>query len=216
MIKRRRRQFREIEVVECLILQEATIPCYRCGIPFTIEDVRAKNIQKEHLHEFNLDGPDVPGNCRFSHAAAPCHHTVTNGPPATSAGSSKNRLAKANNPGRTQKFVVQKSPLPVALITESWTCGACGEYGHGAPNTHHCPKRQGPKIDQSAIWSIRVDNGWCATADGRKPSNLGRTVATACGKNIIVPCTRQKHFPTCAECRGALKAGADMALPGTK
>jgi hypothetical protein len=105
-----RRRFREIEVIDTLLIQGVTIPCYRCGVAFTREDVKAKNIQKEHLHELTLGGPDIPDNCRFSHTAAPCHHTITNGTKATSAGSSKHRAAKANNPGRKDKFVVQKRP----------------------------------------------------------------------------------------------------------
>lgn len=106
----RRRQFREIEVIETLLIQGVIIPCYRCKIPFTLEDVRARNIEKEHLHEVILDGPDMPDNCRFSHAAAPCHHTVTNGTKATSAGSSKHKAAKIRS-GHTDKFVVNKPPI---------------------------------------------------------------------------------------------------------
>lgn len=93
---RPRRQFREIEVLETLIVhQGVAIPCFRCGVAFTADDVKRGNIEKEHLHERGLDGPDEPFNCRYSHKSEPCHHTVTNGPPATSAGSSKHRIAKA-------------------------------------------------------------------------------------------------------------------------
>jgi hypothetical protein len=123
-----RRQFREIEVVETLLLQGAIIPCFRCRIAFTIEDVKARNIEKEHLHEVVLDGPDEPGNCRFSHAAAPCHHTVTNGKPATTAGSSKNRIAKATQPSRIEKFQVRKTPLDADAVSEpTGRCRRCGE-----------------------------------------------------------------------------------------
>ncbi|HEY2010564.1 MAG TPA: hypothetical protein VGH23_16360 [Rhizomicrobium sp.] len=108
--KRLTRPFREIQVIETLIRQDVVIPCYRCKIPFTLDDVKSKNIQKEHIHEVILGGPDVPDNCRFSHAAAPCHHTVTNGNGATSAGSSKHKAAKIR-PKRTQKFVVEKPVL---------------------------------------------------------------------------------------------------------
>ncbi len=108
---RRRRQFREIEVLETLIVhQRVAIPCFRCKIAFTEEDVKTGNIEKEHLHEFGLDGPDEPFNCRFSHKEG-CHSVITNGPPATSAGSSKNRAAKANNPERRVNFIVNKPPL---------------------------------------------------------------------------------------------------------
>jgi ferredoxin len=109
--KRRRRRFSEIEVIETLIHQGIEVPCFRCKVPFTREDVRTKNIQKEHLQELELEGADKPFNCRFSHRDAPCHHTVTNGTPATAAGSSKHRIAKANNATRIDKFVVNKRPL---------------------------------------------------------------------------------------------------------
>jgi len=105
---RRRRTFREIEVIETLLIQGVTIPCFRCGIAFTRDDVKAKNIQKEHLHEHVLDGPDMPDNCRFSHK--PCHAIITNGNGATTAGSSKNRIAKATQPKRIAKFAVNKPP----------------------------------------------------------------------------------------------------------
>lgn len=105
-----RRRFTEIEVIETLLIQGEMIRCFRCKEPFTLENVQTKNIQKEHLHELALDGPDKPFNCRFSHRDAPCHHTVTNGTPATSAGSSKHRLAKTRGT-RAEKFAVQKKPL---------------------------------------------------------------------------------------------------------
>lgn len=108
---KRRRQFRELEVLEVLIVhQHVAIPCFRCGAAFTEEDVRTGNIEKEHLHERALEGPDEPFNCRFSHKAAPCHHTVTNGTPATTAGSSKQRIAKTTAT-RADKFLVDKPAL---------------------------------------------------------------------------------------------------------
>jgi len=119
--RRRRRQFREIEVIETLVVHQfVPIPCFRCGVPFTADDVRTRNIQKEHLHELELDGPDQPFNCRYSHAAAPCHHTVTNGTKATSAGSSKNRIAKANNENRRAKFRVEKRAPGEAKPQSRW------------------------------------------------------------------------------------------------
>lgn len=105
-----RRQFREQEVLETLIVHQGeTVRCFRCKKPFTAEDVRAKNIQKEHLHERGLEGPDMPMNCRYSHYD-PCHKIVTNGTPATSAGSSQHRLAKTRGT-RAEKFSVNKRPL---------------------------------------------------------------------------------------------------------
>lgn len=105
-----RRRFSEIEVIETLLIQGETVRCFRCKEPFTLENVQTKNIQKEHLHEVALDGPDKPFNCRFSHRDAPCHHTVTNGTPATTAGSSQHRLAKTRGT-RAAKFAVKKQRL---------------------------------------------------------------------------------------------------------
>lgn len=127
------RQLRELEVLEVLIGQGAVIPCKRCRVAFTMEDVKTGNIECEHLHEKALGGPDEPGNRAFSHKARPCHASVTHGPPATSAGSSRNRVAKANDPRRTEKFVVQKTaPQPPAptpeLLAPPARCRGCGGY----------------------------------------------------------------------------------------
>lgn len=97
----RRRKFKDREVLEVLHHQGIVIPCFRCGVPFTLEDFRhAGWIDKEHLHELELDGPDEPGNCRYSHGLKNpnhnCHNVATNGTKASKAGSSKNRIAKAN------------------------------------------------------------------------------------------------------------------------
>lgn len=124
----RRRQFRETEVLECLLLQGAIIPCYRCRVTLTLPDVKGKNVQKEHLHELALDGPDEPDNCRFSHSD--CHAVITNGTGATTAGSSKNRVAKATQPKRIEKFQVIKTPLDrPAELDPGAKCRGCGEYG---------------------------------------------------------------------------------------
>lgn len=130
------RQLRELEVIEVLISQGAVIPCYRCRLAFTMDDVKAKNIQNEHLHEKKLGGPDEPGNRRFSHAARPCHATVTHGPPHTFAGSSRHKIAKANDPERKAKFVVERKPLALPVTVDATTrCRRCGEY----PDACTCP-----------------------------------------------------------------------------
>ena len=90
------------------------IPCYRCKVPFTVEDVRAKPtepnaIQKEHLHPIAMDGPDTPENCRLSHNA--CHKIETNGNGATTAGSSKHQIAKTKR--------VEKARLEEEALTPS-------------------------------------------------------------------------------------------------
>ncbi len=102
-----RRRFTERDVIRTLIHQGVTLTCFRTGEPITLENVG--QIEREHLHEVALDGPDVPANCRYSLKAA--HKIATNGTKSTTAGSSKNRIAKANNPNRTQKFAVNKPPV---------------------------------------------------------------------------------------------------------
>jgi hypothetical protein len=77
---------------------------FRTGEPITLENVA--QIEREHLHEIALGGPDVPENCRYSLKGS--HKIATNGTPATTAGSSKNRIAKANNPNRKENFIVRK------------------------------------------------------------------------------------------------------------
>jgi hypothetical protein len=125
-----RRQGREQEVLGVLIAQGAVIPCFRCRVAFTTEDHAKGNIEKEHLHELELEGPDEPRNWRFSHKAKPCHATVTHGNGATVAGSSRHRIAKATDPKRIEKFQVQKRPLdrPPA-IDPGIKCRRCGEWG---------------------------------------------------------------------------------------
>lgn len=123
-----RRQFREMEVLAVLLMQGAVIPCKRCRVAITIEQVKAGGVQKEHLHELRLGGADEPHNCSFSHAE--CHKLVTFGSPATTAGSSANRIAKATEPKRIDKFVVNKPPLDrPPVIDPGERCRRCGEYG---------------------------------------------------------------------------------------
>ena len=102
-----RRRFTERQTLECAIRQGAVIPCMRCKVPFTVET--AREAEREHLHELILGGADTIDNCGYSHGE--CHGIQTNGNGATTAGSSANRIAKANNPTRIDKFVVNKKPL---------------------------------------------------------------------------------------------------------
>ena len=86
----RRKRLTERQTLAVAISQGAVIPCYRCRVAFDAETI--KTAEREHLHELELDGEDTPENCRFSHKE--CHDLITNGTKATSAGSSKNRIAK--------------------------------------------------------------------------------------------------------------------------
>lgn len=124
----RRRQFRELEVLATLLMQGAVIPCKRCRIAITIEDVKGGNVEKEHLHEIELGGEDEPHNCAFSHKAKPCHATVTHGNGATFAGSSRHKIAKATDPERIEKFRVHKKPLDADRVgLPSGRCRYCGQ-----------------------------------------------------------------------------------------
>lgn len=90
-----RSAFSERKVIETLLRQGAVIPCFRCRIALTLEDVAT--VEREHLVEVGLDGENTPENCRYSHGQRSeqgCHGIVTNGNGATSAGSSKHRIAK--------------------------------------------------------------------------------------------------------------------------
>ncbi len=126
-----RKRFNEREVIETLAWQGVVIPCFRCKEPLCYigtyrltgdEPVmiwpKGDGIQREHLHELGLARDevhrrqlDVPGNCRFSHES--CHAVITNGTPATSAGSSKHRIAKTRGT-RAEKFAVQKLSIDSA------------------------------------------------------------------------------------------------------
>lgn len=113
--KRRRKRFTERAVLETLLHQGAVLLCHRCKVPFSLsKDAPGQDgvpawrrfqdqhwvgrAEREHLHEHGLDGPDVPANCRYSCATS--HKVVTFGTKATSAGSSKHRMAKADRIAR--------------------------------------------------------------------------------------------------------------------
>jgi hypothetical protein len=106
----RRRRFSEREVIETLWHQGVNIPCRRCG-QIIRPEARGTDgqfhidVEREHIHEIALGGPDIPANCRYVHRV--CHAQITNGTKATTAGSSKHRIAKTK-PHRTRKFQVNK------------------------------------------------------------------------------------------------------------
>lgn len=106
-----RKRFTEQQVIETLWIQGVSITCFRCGgiiqpVLLGAEKSYYFPLQREHIHEIELGGPDTPANCRYSHIE--CHSIVTNGTPATSAGSSKHRIAKAKRIVRTGKMVPKK------------------------------------------------------------------------------------------------------------
>ncbi len=106
-----RKRYSERQVLETLAWQGIFVCCYRCGEPFWIEAgegclYRQLDPEREHLHEVALDGPDIPANCRYS--CSNCHNLITNGTKATSAGSSKQRIAKVK---RLQNPEASKRPM---------------------------------------------------------------------------------------------------------
>jgi hypothetical protein len=101
-----RRRFTEKDVIRTLIHQGVEIRDFRTDERITLDNV--DQIEREHLHEVALGGPDEPANCRYSLKAS--HDVISNGNGATTAGSSKNRIAKATQPKRIAKFVVNKQP----------------------------------------------------------------------------------------------------------
>ncbi len=82
-----RKRFSEREVLATLMTQQV-IFCFRCKMAIT----DAKDAEREHILEIALGGKDEPANCAYSHAW--CHFAITNGTKATTAGSSKQRIAK--------------------------------------------------------------------------------------------------------------------------
>lgn len=99
----KRRRFSEADVLAAVHFNHGAIRCYRCKEPLEPH----QKIEREHLTEVAIGGLDLPQNCAYSHKD--CHSVVTNGPPATSAGSSKNRIAKTKR--IPKKMVVSKPPI---------------------------------------------------------------------------------------------------------
>lgn len=97
-----RKRFSESEVIHTLMHQGTLIWCYRCKVRFELND----KIEREHLVEVALGGADIPFNCAYSHAS--CHAKITNGSKATTAGSSKQRIAKVR---RIQNPKPSKHPM---------------------------------------------------------------------------------------------------------
>lgn len=108
----KRKRFSEREVIETLAWQGILVTCFRCRAPFYTPAPTggmfnlSDKIEREHIHEVALGGPDIPKNCRYS--CGPCHDKVTNGTKATSAGSSKQRIAKVK---RLQNPKPSKRPM---------------------------------------------------------------------------------------------------------
>lgn len=104
-----RRRLSEREVIAVLLQQGAVIRCPRCKELL----ISAGDIEREHFHELALGGRDEVANCFYSHGA--CHAVVTNGTPATTAGSSKHKIAKTArmaSGGRKKRYPPPRSRAP--------------------------------------------------------------------------------------------------------
>lgn len=93
----KRKKFSEKEVIETLAHQGVIVACYRCHKPLMVRGgdgilYWVDGAEREHITEIALGGADAPHNCAYSHEA--CHAKITNGTKATTAGSSKQRIAK--------------------------------------------------------------------------------------------------------------------------
>ena len=82
--------------------------CYRCIDVLTLEEIERGEIEREHFLERALGGADEPSNCVYSHKA--CHAIVTNGTKATTAGSSKHRIAKCKRIANPKQKPKRKWP----------------------------------------------------------------------------------------------------------
>lgn len=91
------------EVIDVLLRQGATVPCFRCGQPVTT----GKDAEREHFLEKALGGDDSADNARISHVD--CHAIVTRGNGATTAGSSVAKAAKDKRIAKG-KMAVNKMP----------------------------------------------------------------------------------------------------------
>ncbi len=104
-----RKRFSERAVLATLMTQQV-IFCFRCKMAIA----EAKDAEREHILEIALGGKDEPANCAYSHAW--CHFAITNGTKATTAGSSKQRIAKVarlQNPKKSKRpMKSSKRPIP--------------------------------------------------------------------------------------------------------
>lgn len=111
-----RKRFTERQVITTLICQGVVIHCFRCCKVFR----DGSNVEREHVLEVALGGKDDPSNCVYS--CSECHAKVTNGTKATSAGSSKQRIAKVRrilNP-KPSKRHMQKTGRKIPAKVDAW------------------------------------------------------------------------------------------------
>ena len=107
-----RRKPSEGEVLNTLLQQGARIICPKCLDLFLV----GQKFHRHHFQEIALGGKDEVSNWVYLHAD--CHNEVTNGK-ATTAGSSKNKIAKVRRiaaGGRKRKGrAIPSRPFPPKL-----------------------------------------------------------------------------------------------------
>jgi len=168
-----RRRFKEWEVIATLINQGVLITCFRSRVPITLENVA--RLQREHLHELALGGPDEPANCRYSLENE--HRVVTFGTKSTSAGSSAHRIAKTKRFEKLNKGLPKrvrrsrplsprqfpKAPNPQAIVSRP--CGAARIEGHGCnwlrQRVWKSPKEDRRRADRTRV-PAKQPARWCS------------------------------------------------------
>ena len=64
----------------------------------------------------------------------------------------------------------------------------------------------GQPVVRRAAWCVQHREGWCATEDGKKPTEDAWVDITACGHSVTLRIGSAKREPDCAECLAALAA----------
>lgn len=134
------------QVIESLLHQGVEVRCYRTKERVTLANFR--DLEREHLVELGLKktdaekaAVDTPEYWRWSFSAA--HAKVTNGTKATSAGSSKHRVAKAV---RMEKARLE---IPTGLAVAKAVAGA---FGIPWPK----PQMRGSQFDKTRTKKFRT------------------------------------------------------------
>lgn len=99
---------------QVIILRRQAICGCGCG-----QRLDPSPIEYHHMHELALDGPDTPAN--LTALRKECHARITNGTKATTAGSSKSKIAKANRLEKARLALAGNLPdPPPAAITDKF------------------------------------------------------------------------------------------------
>lgn len=142
-----RKRFTERQVIAALIHQGVPVVCYRTGEKITLENVM--RLEREHLVELGLvakeDRPkyDTPEYCRYSLKEA--HAIVTNGNGATTAGSSKHKIAKAVRLEKARLALQDSGPAREDKAKRKWPSPRPLRGRSAWPESRPIPPRPFPK-----------------------------------------------------------------------